>query len=76
MSKRSFESSIGLATFLAVATIAVADGGGNSSPAILADETIAKANYLPDFSYAGYANGALNVPDAPGIVVKVDDFGA
>ena len=76
MSKRSFESSIGLVTLLAVAATAVADGGGNSSPAILTDETIAKANYLPDFSYAGYANGALDVPDAPGTVVKVNDFGA
>lgn len=45
-------------------------------PAILVDESKREAHFLPDFSYAGYDNGASNVPAAAGIVVQVDDFGA
>ena len=33
-------------------------------------------NYLPDYSYAGYRNGGVALPNASGTVVSVDEFGA
>ncbi|MDJ0656772.1 MAG: glycosyl hydrolase family 28-related protein [Xanthomonadales bacterium] len=39
-------------------------------------ETITQSNYLPDFSYAGYANGNRAIPEAKGTVVEVAAFGA
>ncbi|MEM7278370.1 MAG: glycosyl hydrolase family 28-related protein [Pseudomonadota bacterium] len=33
-------------------------------------------NYLPDFSFAGYGNGLLELPKASGTIISVDDFGA
>ena len=60
---------------LLAASIANADSGA-VLPAILADETVSNAHYLPDFSYAGYDNAASDIPAATGAVVQVDDFGA
>ena len=62
-------------TALLAASIALADSGAGL-PAILADETTARSHYLPDFSYAGYGNGASDIPATDGTVVNVDDFGA
>lgn len=61
---------------LSVASAALADSDRNSPPSVLTDETISAAYVFPDFSYAGYANGALNIPETSGTVVKVNDFGA
>lgn len=55
---------------------AVAQQSDNGLPALLTEETISENNYLPDFSYAGYGNGLLALPQASGTVVNVDDFGA
>lgn len=76
MKNRTLKALLGHATLLFAASAAVADSDGNWSPAILADEAIRQATFLPDFSYAGYANGTLDIPIASGTVVKVDDFGA
>ena len=43
---------------------------------MLSQETLRQANYLPDFSYAGYGNGLPELPEASGAEVRVDDFGA
>ena len=59
-----------------LAASVVMAGGRNELPAILADETTGLANFLPDFSYAGYGNGNSGVPAATGTVVDVDEFGA
>ena len=48
----------------------------NDRPAILGSTDGSDSPYLPDFSYAGYRNGASAIPAAKGTVVKVDDFGA
>ena len=48
----------------------------NELPAILNATDASDSPYLPDFSYAGYRNGASEIPAAKGSVVKVDDFGA
>ena len=76
MTNKDFFALAGLATLLLSATAAIAKSDDRSLPAILSGETIRKTTYLPDFSYAGYANGTLDVPEASGTVVKVDDFGA
>ena len=59
--------------FAASAAIA---GNGEGRPAILADHSTAQAYFLPDFSYAGYRNGVVDIPAANGTVVSVDEFGA
>ncbi|MGB5256964.1 MAG: glycosyl hydrolase family 28-related protein, partial [Woeseiaceae bacterium] len=59
-----------------VAAPAALAGSTDQLPAILADETIAEEHYLPDFSYAGYRNGTVDIPAASGTIVNVDDFGA
>ena len=58
------------------APIVSAQQSGAAYPDILSTETIRRDNYLPDFSFAGYANGLRAVPQASGTVVRVDDFGA
>ena len=45
-------------------------------PAILGTDGSTDANYLPDFSYAGYGNGAEAIPAAAGEIVNVADHGA
>lgn len=43
---------------------------------ILQIDSNAKEHYLPDFSFAGYANGLKKIPVADGVIVHVDDHGA
>jgi hypothetical protein len=45
-------------------------------PRILAGEAEADAQFLPDFSFAGFANGLADIPLAAGVVVHVKDHGA
>jgi len=75
MKKKGFRSLIGNTTLFLAASVAVADGG-DLLPDILTDETIGQTHFLPDFSYAGYANGILDIPDATGVVFDVNTFGA
>ena len=53
-----------------------AQTSGDTLPSLLSLETLREEHYLPDFSYAGYRNGAEPVPVAAGTVVDVDQFGA
>ena len=57
-------------------TVAVSEGRHVGDADILSLETITQSNYLPDFSYAGYANGNRAIPEAKGTVVEVAAFGA
>ena len=59
-----------------LAALAQATERRQELPRILKDEKIGQANFLPDFSYAGYGNGVADIPTATGRVVSVDDFGA
>ena len=62
---------------LPILLLAVASSGlANELPVILDSASGSETPYLPDFSYAGYKNGAADIPGATGTVVKVDDFGA
>ena len=45
-------------------------------PEVLAEKAVDSESWLPDFSYAGYRNGAEPLPVASGTVIEVDDFGA
>lgn len=45
-------------------------------PAILSDRSVAAANPLPDFSYAGYGFGLAPIPTDTGTIVDVTDHGA
>ncbi|HEV2600413.1 hypothetical protein [Sphingopyxis sp.] len=45
-------------------------------PAILSDPAVAKANPLPDFSYAGYGFGLAAIPADAGTIIDVTDHGA
>lgn len=45
-------------------------------PDILSDPEVAKANPLPDFSYAGYGFGLAPIPAHAGTIVDVTDHGA
>ncbi|MGB5720155.1 MAG: hypothetical protein WBM34_05615 [Woeseiaceae bacterium] len=76
MTNKAIITLAGLATLLFSATAATWESEDKLLPAILSDETIRETTYLPDFSYAGYSNGVLDVPEATGIIVKADDFGA
>ena len=49
---------------------------GSETPAILNAGTTSDSLYLPDFSYAGFRNGANPLPATTGTLVTVDDFGA
>lgn len=65
------------AAILTQSSAVVADQGGNGDlPALLSLATIMQENYLPDFSFAGYSNGAVDIPIATGSIIEVDDFGA
>ena len=50
--------------------------GAGELPAILATGERADVPYLPDFSYAGYANGERDIPAASGKLIEVRDHGA
>ena len=54
---------------------AFAQDPSTSLPAILADPDVARANYLPDFSYAGYGYGLEPVPTVSR-AIDVADYGA
>lgn len=45
---------------------------GQQTPKILSDS---KTNYLPDFSYAGYHFGEINIPESEGKIINATDFG-
>lgn len=45
-------------------------------PRILRDAATARANPLPDFSYAGYGFGIADIPTDAGTVINVADYGA
>ncbi len=68
----------GLAIFFGAAGSALADNGSDLDglPNILSLRTNEHQEFLPDFSYAGYRNGAESLPTPAGVVVRVDDFGA
>ncbi len=53
-----------------------ARGLASAAPAILSAGNESATHYLPDFSYAGFANGARAVPAATGRIVRVAEFGA
>ncbi len=62
---------IATAALLAAGTVAAAD-----LPRILYDAAVAKANPLPDFSYAGYGFGTSALPTARGAAIDVTAYGA
>ena len=61
---------------LGMAWIVPAQAQRAELPAILSDPTVAKANPLPDFSYAGYGFGLTPIPADPGTVIDVTAHGA
>ena len=69
-------SVVGATILLLSPMIVIADESNDELPPILSIGTIAASNFLPDFSFAGYGNGAVDIPQAKGTVVDVDKFGA
>ena len=45
-------------------------------PRILSQGTVESQDFLPDFSYAGYRNGAEELQTPSAKVIQVDEFGA
>ena len=45
------------------------------TPEIIQNKTVTNANYLPDFSFAGYHNGEVELPNFFGSFVNATDFG-
>ncbi|MFK8053849.1 MAG: glycosyl hydrolase family 28-related protein [Woeseiaceae bacterium] len=76
MIKIRLAAALAFVTALIATTIPVANGVDHGLPEILSLETIGDDLYLPDFSYAGYRNGLVALPDATGTIIDVDDFGA
>ena len=73
---RSLFSTLGVAIVFLCPPVPVAGQVEGDLPALLARETTRRANYLPDFSFAGYGNGLPALPEASGTVIRVDEFGA
>ena len=73
---RSLFSAIGVTILFLCPPVPIAGQTKGELPAFLSIETLRRANYLPDFSFAGYGNGLPALPEASGTVVRVDDFGA
>lgn len=48
---------------------------GQEIPKLLSDKKVKQANYLPDFSFAGYHNGEASIPTLVGKIVKATDHG-
>lgn len=48
---------------------------GQEMPKILSSNQKVTANYLPDFSYAGYHFGEKSLPDFQGKIINATDFG-
>ena len=67
---------LGNSILLLASSTSVAEVGNNAPPALLSYETISQKHFLPDYSFAGYRNGIVELPEAAGTVVNVDDFGA
>jgi hypothetical protein len=44
-------------------------------PEIIQNKVSIDANYLPDFSYAGYHNGEKQIPVSEGEIINALDFG-
>jgi hypothetical protein len=44
-------------------------------PEIISDKVVTEANYLPDFSFAGYHNGETEIPSSLGLLINATDFG-
>jgi hypothetical protein len=44
-------------------------------PKIIQNKVSIDANYLPDFSYAGYHNGEKQIPVSEGEIINALDFG-
>ncbi|MEM7504012.1 MAG: glycosyl hydrolase family 28-related protein [Pseudomonadota bacterium] len=67
-----------LAILFIAATPTSADDSSatNVLPRILSQETTDNRTFLPDFSYAGYRNGAEALPTPTGTVIHINDFGA
>jgi len=52
-----------------------AELGGQNIPEIISDQKVAQKNYLPDFSFAGYHNGEMNLPDNEGKIIYAENHG-
>ena len=68
MCKKSFITSLLLLVFIPGC---LAQG----IPEILSDQNEGKNNYLPDFSYAGYHNGEVELPHITDQVILATDYG-
>ncbi|WP_240911255.1 glycoside hydrolase family protein [Yeosuana marina] len=44
-------------------------------PVILTNKYVKENNYLPDFSFAGYHNGEIDIPKSSGKIFNASDFG-
>lgn len=71
-----FNACVLLIGWTGTATSAGAQAHDSDVPDLLSLETIRQDNYLPDFSYAGYRNGNVALPEANGALILVDHFGA
>jgi hypothetical protein len=74
MGSRGVRLALGLA--LGAALVFPAQAESVKLPKILSDPAVAKANPLPDFSYAGYGFGLAPIPADTGTIVDVTDHGA
>ena len=71
-----FFSALAISTASVAPALAENNNVPEDYPIILSQETIDSQTYLPDFSFAGYRNGAEELPRSSGKVVSVDEFGA
>lgn len=71
-----FPATLAIHFFAAAATFADERPSADTLPRILSQETTTAREFLPDFSYAGYRNGAEALPTPTGTVIRVNDFGA
>lgn len=76
MKNRHFLVMLAAAILFFHAAPSISDEALPGQPDILSRGTLTETHYLPDFSYAGYANGNRAIPGASGSVIDVDDFGA
>lgn len=69
-------SLLSLGAILSIFPFAGAAAADNDSPvALLTDDAVKAAHFLPDFSYAGYNNGIGGIPTAKGRVIDVTQYG-
>ena len=74
--KCKFLSHITISVFIVLCAINIAFAQETRMPEILVNSKVKKANYLPDFSYAGYHFGEKQIPSSFKHILKVTDFGA